>query len=120
MCPPLHEAEDTAMTHLVRFKNGDEFDALTRGGRRYHRFRAGTRAAIKRRFRRRERRVFKTTGDSISRFDHDACGTPAIAIIEFQGDTERIGALDLAKRSPDTPEPFIGRLFQSLTFDITY
>ena len=49
--------------HLVPLKNGDEFDALTRGGRRYHRFRPGVRAAIKRRFRKRTRRVFKTGGD---------------------------------------------------------
>jgi hypothetical protein len=46
--------------HLVRFKNGDEYDALTKGGRRVHRFRPGARAGIKRRFRRRERRGFKT------------------------------------------------------------
>ena len=45
--------------HLVRFKLGDEFKAMTKRGRRCHRFRAGTRAVIKRRFRRRERRVFK-------------------------------------------------------------
>lgn len=43
--------------HLARF-NGDEFEAMTKGGRRVHRFRAGTRAQIKRRFRRRERRTF--------------------------------------------------------------
>ena len=47
------------MTHLVRLKTGDEYDALTRRGRRVHRFRPGIRAVIKRRFRRRERRVFK-------------------------------------------------------------
>jgi hypothetical protein len=46
--------------HLIRFENGDEFDAMTRRGRRWHRFRAGARAGIKRRFRRRERRIFKT------------------------------------------------------------
>ena len=45
--------------HLVRFKSGDEYTAMTRGGRRYHQFRPGIRAGIKRAFRRRERRVFK-------------------------------------------------------------
>jgi hypothetical protein len=46
--------------HLVGFRNGDEYKAMTKRGRRVHRFRPGTRAGIKRRFRRRERRVFKT------------------------------------------------------------
>ena len=45
--------------HLVRFRCGDEYDAMTKKGRRVHRFRPGTRARIKRNFRRRERRVFK-------------------------------------------------------------
>ena len=54
--------------HLVGFRTGDE-KGLTKRGRRVHRFRPGTRAGIKRRFRRRERRVFKTAGDCISRFD---------------------------------------------------
>ncbi len=31
--------------HLVRFKLGDEFKAMTKRGRRCHGFRAGTRAA---------------------------------------------------------------------------
>jgi hypothetical protein len=52
--------------HLVRFNNGDEFDAMTKGGRRVHRFRAGTRAQIKRKFRRRERRAFKAARDQAS------------------------------------------------------
>ena len=47
------------MTSPGRLKSGDEFDALTKGGRRYHRFRAGIRVAIKRKYRRCERRVFK-------------------------------------------------------------
>jgi hypothetical protein len=38
------------MPHLVRFKNGDEFKAMTRRGRRVHRFRPGERARIKRAF----------------------------------------------------------------------
>jgi hypothetical protein len=46
--------------HLVRLRNGDEYDALTRRGRRVHKFRPGRRARIKRNFRRRERRVFRT------------------------------------------------------------
>ena len=49
--------------YLVVLKTGDEFDALTKRGRRVHKFRPGTRAAIKRKSRRRERRVFKTCGD---------------------------------------------------------
>lgn len=40
----------------VPMKNGFEYDALTKWGRRYHKFRAGVRAYIKRGFRRRERR----------------------------------------------------------------
>ena len=43
--------------YLVRFKNSDEFKAMTRRGRRWHQFRPGIRAAIK--LCRRERRVFK-------------------------------------------------------------
>lgn len=54
--------------HLVRF-NGDEFEAMTKGGRRVHRFRPGNRAQIKRRFRRRERRV---ADDEL----RDAAGSP--------------------------------------------
>jgi hypothetical protein len=46
--------------HLVGFRNGDE-KAMTKRGRRVHRFRAGTRAVIKRWFRRRERRAFKAS-----------------------------------------------------------
>ena len=45
--------------HRVPLKTGDEYDVLTKDGRRYHRFRAGVLAAIKRAFRRRERQVFK-------------------------------------------------------------
>jgi hypothetical protein len=51
------------MPHLVRFRCGDEFDAIPSRSRRVHRFRPGSRAAIKRRFRRRERRGFKTCAD---------------------------------------------------------
>ena len=36
--------------HLVVLKNGDGFKAMTKRGRRCHRFRAGTRARIKRNF----------------------------------------------------------------------
>ena len=56
----LEEAFATGDNHLARLNTGDEFDALTRRGRRCHRFRPGTRARIKRNFRRRSRRVFKT------------------------------------------------------------
>lgn len=41
---------------LTSMKNGWEYDALTKWGRRVHKFRAGVRAYIKRAFRRRERR----------------------------------------------------------------
>lgn len=40
----------------VPMKSGWEYDALTKGGRRVHKFRAGVRAYTKRAFRRRERR----------------------------------------------------------------
>lgn len=40
----------------VPMNNGNEYDALTKKGRRVHKFRAGVRAYIKRAFRRRERR----------------------------------------------------------------
>ena len=43
------------MTPRIPMISGDEYDALTVGGRRVHIFRAGVRDAIKRRFRRRER-----------------------------------------------------------------
>jgi hypothetical protein len=36
--------------------SGDEYDALTKGGRTVHRIKIGARAAIKHRFRRRERK----------------------------------------------------------------
>ena len=42
---------------LVQMKDGFEYDALTKRGRRWHRFRPGHRAYIKRKFRRRERRI---------------------------------------------------------------
>ena len=48
---------------LVVLKNGDGYKAMTKRGRRCHRFRPGPRAQIKRNFRRRERRVFKTWAD---------------------------------------------------------
>jgi hypothetical protein len=43
------------MGHREELKSGDEYDALTRG-KRYHRFRAGTRQKIKRQFNKRQRR----------------------------------------------------------------
>jgi hypothetical protein len=55
------------MKRLVSMKSGDEYEALTRGGRRVHRFRAGTRAEIKRRFRRRERHEVRY-GNKVTRF----------------------------------------------------
>jgi hypothetical protein len=47
------------MTRSIRMGNGDEYDALTKGGRKVHTFKPGVRARIKRRFRRRERRVLR-------------------------------------------------------------
>lgn len=44
--------------------NGDEYDALTRRGRKCHRFRAGDRAKIKRGYRRRLRRQMKIVRES--------------------------------------------------------
>lgn len=46
------------MTKRLPLKSGDEYDALT-GWRRVLHWRAGQRAAIKRRYRRRERRSRK-------------------------------------------------------------
>jgi len=39
--------------------SGDEYEALTKGGRKFHKFRTGVRAKTKRSYRRRERRIFK-------------------------------------------------------------
>jgi hypothetical protein len=39
--------------------DGDEFDAITRGGRRVHKFRAGRRAMAKRKVNRRSRQAAK-------------------------------------------------------------
>ena len=48
------------MGHRLRMINGDEYAALTRRGRRVHRFKTGRRASIKRRHRRRERHGVRT------------------------------------------------------------
>ena len=67
--------------HLVRF-NGDEFEAMTKGGRRVHRFRPGNRAQIKRRFRRRERRTFNTIRglmDEVAESEPELRGTAGTA-----------------------------------------
>jgi hypothetical protein len=45
------------MGRRERLIDGDEYDALTRGGRRVHRFRAGKRAYVKRKVNRRARRA---------------------------------------------------------------
>jgi hypothetical protein len=45
------------MGRRERLIDGDEYDALTRGGRRVHRFRAGKRAHAKRKVNRRARRA---------------------------------------------------------------
>lgn len=44
------------MGRRIPMKSGDEYDALS-NWRKVHRLKAGTRARIKRRFRRRERRI---------------------------------------------------------------
>jgi hypothetical protein len=49
----------------IPLKSGDEYDALTRGGRRVHHFKPGERAAVKRKFRRRERRAGNNVKDRI-------------------------------------------------------
>lgn len=46
------------MKRYEPMRSGDEYDAMT-GWRRFHRFRAGQRSAIKRIYRRRERRAIK-------------------------------------------------------------
>jgi len=43
------------MGHRERMISGDEYDALTRG-KRWHKWRAGVRAWIKRKFNKRQRR----------------------------------------------------------------
>jgi hypothetical protein len=47
------------MKHVVRMIDGYEYDHLNLRARRFHRHRAGTRAYIKRKFRRRERHVLQ-------------------------------------------------------------
>lgn len=44
---------------VIAMKGGDEYDALTRGGRRVRIWKSGMRAWVKRKFRRRERHVTK-------------------------------------------------------------
>jgi hypothetical protein len=58
------------MGHRSKLINGDEFDALTKAGRRVRHFRAGIRAWIKRKFRRRERH--HTLEELLKDFDPDA------------------------------------------------
>jgi len=48
---------DTIPPTKIPLRGGDEFDALTRGGKRHHNFRAGERSAAKRSYTRRCRRV---------------------------------------------------------------
>lgn len=45
------------MGHREKLASGDELDALTRGGKRIHIFRAGDRAKLKRRVNKRARRM---------------------------------------------------------------
>lgn len=47
------------MGHREKMISGDEYDALTKGGRRVHRFRAGKRARIKRKINKRTRRAMQ-------------------------------------------------------------
>jgi hypothetical protein len=47
------------MGHRERLVDGDEYDALTRG-KHFHKWRAGDRAAIKRRFNKRVRRTVRS------------------------------------------------------------
>jgi len=47
------------MGHRERFIDGDEFDALTRNGRRAHRFRSRERRIVKRKVARRARQAGK-------------------------------------------------------------
>lgn len=51
------------MRHAVPMSDGAEYDALTKGGRKVHKFRAGRRSFIKRKYRRRERRKLKETDE---------------------------------------------------------
>lgn len=47
------------MGHRDRLIDGDEYDALTRGGRRVHRWRSGERRRIKRKVNKRIRCLYK-------------------------------------------------------------
>lgn len=60
------------MPRYVRMVSGDEYDSLTKWGRKFHRPPAGVRARVKRAFRRRERRALK--GDIDGRIDPGSGG----------------------------------------------
>ncbi len=51
---------------LVKMISGWEYDGLTKKGRTVHKFKAGVRSYLKRRFRRRERHIYR-------RETHDNC-----------------------------------------------
>jgi hypothetical protein len=43
-------------------KGGDEYDALTRGGKRVHKWKPGERAAVRRKFNKRMRKIERALG----------------------------------------------------------
>lgn len=49
------------MGQRIKMISGNEYKALTKGGRRYHYFQVGERAWVKRKFRRRERHQLRAT-----------------------------------------------------------
>ena len=57
------------MGHREELRSGDEFDAITRGGRSVHRFRAGQRRWVKRKLSRRTRHAAKLQSLIESRYD---------------------------------------------------
>jgi hypothetical protein len=59
------------MGRRERLIDGDEWDALTRGGRRVHRFRAGSRARVKRKFNKRSRQSARKIEFENGRQDRD-------------------------------------------------
>jgi hypothetical protein len=78
------------MRRLVPMISGDEYDLLTRRGRRVRRpCRAGRRAAVKRRYRRRERRL-KRVADDLKQRDRER---------QEQRQRRELAAIAEAKRS---------------------
>jgi hypothetical protein len=106
------EEESGMMGHPERFIDGDEYEALTRGGKRVHHWRAGQRAAAKQAVSRRTRRKAKaTTGDVVDRLGRcTADGLDGSTAQQLHGSTIgvatvrlRLDRLDRPSSRPQTP-----------------